>query len=123
MEFVKLAAVAALSAGVAFTLPAAAQSTSKSTGGASTSQSAQGSGAQGSTDSSRSAASGSSADNRSAATGQSSPRDLGAGNESRGDDTNWDWLGLLGLVGLAGLRRRNHVDTRYDNTTVTRNVR
>ncbi|KSU84435.1 hypothetical protein GA0061096_0523 [Fictibacillus enclensis] len=28
------------------------------------------------------------------------------------DDTNWEWLGLLGLVGLFGLKRRDREEVR-----------
>lgn len=33
--------------------------------------------------------------------------DMGADN-----DTNWEWIGLLGLVGLLGLRRRREGEIR-----------
>ena len=32
------------------------------------------------------------------------------------DDTDWGWVGLLGLAGLLGLRRRDHVDTTTRRT-------
>jgi MYXO-CTERM domain-containing protein len=34
--------------------------------------------------------------------------------DTRDDDTDWGWIGLLGLAGLLGLRRREpvHRDTR-----------
>jgi hypothetical protein len=43
---------------------------------------------------------------QSAAGGQSAPE-----AQRREEGTNWSWIGLLGLIGLAGLRRRpDHVD-------------
>jgi MYXO-CTERM domain-containing protein len=35
--------------------------------------------------------------------------DIGVDNDN---DTNWEWIGLLGLVGLLGLRRRREGEIR-----------
>lgn len=39
-------------------------------------------------------------------------------SEGQTDDFDWNWLGLLGLAGLLGLKRRDnttHVDARRDH--------
>lgn len=107
----KLLALAA-SLGLAFAMPAGAQ-TSDSSKGAGSSSSQSSAAKQGSS-SDQSASSG--ASGQSAAGGQSSSLDQGSRRES--DGTDWGWLGLLGLLGLGGLMRRRgeHHDVRYDGT-------
>ena len=36
------------------------------------------------------------------------------------DDMDWGWIGLLGLAGLLGLRRRDHGHTHHTDTTARR---
>lgn len=31
-----------------------------------------------------------------------------AGDDRRGDNKDWGWIGLLGLLGLSGLMRKDH---------------
>lgn len=45
-------------------------------------------------------------------TSMTQPRDL-----DDDDDMDWGWIGLLGLAGLLGLRRRDNVDNRYTTPT------
>ena len=40
-------------------------------------------------------------------------------NDRDDDDQDWGWIGLLGLAGLLGLRRRDNVD-RYTTPTTDR---
>ena len=59
--------------------------------------------------------------------GGASDRAATAGNgqtystETRNDNTNWGWIGLLGLAGLMGLRKKDRDDeyrTNLKNRTV-----
>jgi hypothetical protein len=54
--------------------------------------------------------------------GQSSDRSTStaASNEQREDNTNWSWLGLLGLAGLAGLRKPAPTVVREDKDGAAR---
>jgi len=41
-------------------------------------------------------------------------RDNAATTTDRNDDQDWGWVGLLGLAGLLGLKRREHYSDVHD---------
>ena len=43
--------------------------------------------------------------------------DMDVGRDADDEEQNWGWIGLLGLAGLLGLRRRDHDDVRVDTAT------
>jgi MYXO-CTERM domain-containing protein len=51
--------------------------------------------------------------------GQSTPPQFGE-QRANGSDKDWGWLGLFGLLGLAGLRRRRDPDPDRDAESAKR---
>jgi MYXO-CTERM domain-containing protein len=51
---------------------------------------------------------------------QAASRQTGRSDSNNDNDTDWGWVGLLGLAGLLGLRRRDH--DHHVDTTRTRDT-